>query len=67
MPWMNFCVFKNKFYKIIVFYGYIRKREISWFQTTDSYANNVSFIINNLEINKQIVDDFFKIPLEKDL
>jgi len=41
--------------------------ELKGWETTDSYANNVSFIINNLEINKQIVDDFFKIPLEKDL
>ena len=36
-------------------------------QTKDAYSNDVSFIINNLEINNQIVNDFFKIPREKDL
>ena len=36
-------------------------------QTKDAYSNDVSFIINNLEINNQIVDDFFKIPREEDL
>jgi outer membrane lipoprotein-sorting protein len=36
-------------------------------QTKDAYSNDVIFIINNLEINNQIVDDFFKIPREEDL
>ena len=36
-------------------------------ETKDAYSNNVSFLIENLEINNQIVDDFFKIPLEKNL
>ena len=35
--------------------------------TKDSYSNNVIFIINNLKINNQIVNDFFKIPREEDL
>ena len=30
-------------------------------------ANNVSFEINSLIINNQIVDNFFKIPQEEDL
>jgi len=35
--------------------------------TKDAYSNNVVFIINNLKINNQIVDGFFKIPREEDL
>ena len=36
-------------------------------KTIDAYSNNVSFIINNLKTNDQIVDSFFKIPNENDL
>ena len=36
-------------------------------ETVDAYSNKVSFEINNLKINHQIVNDFFKIPQEKDL
>ena len=35
--------------------------------TKDAYSNNVSFAIEDLKINNQIVDDFFKIPKEGDL
>ena len=41
--------------------------ELRGWETKDAYSNNVSFIINNLKINNQIVDGFFKIPDEKDL
>ena len=41
--------------------------DLKGWQTKDAYSNDVSFIINNLEINNQIVDDFFKIPREEDL
>mgnify|MGYP006175141253 FL=1 len=41
--------------------------DLKGWQTKDAYSNNVSFIINDLEINNQIVDDFFKIPRENDL
>ncbi len=41
--------------------------EIRGWKTKDAYSNNVSFEINNLIINNQIVDDFFKIPQEDDL
>ena len=41
--------------------------ELKGWKTKDSYSNNVSFIIKNLEINKNIVDNFFKIPKEEDL
>ena len=41
--------------------------EFKGWETKDSYSNKVSFEINNLIINNQIVDNFFKIPQEKDL
>ena len=41
--------------------------EFKGWETKDAYANNVSFIISNLKINNQIVDDFFIIPQESDL
>ena len=41
--------------------------EFKGWETKDAYSNNVSFIINNLKINNQIVDGFFEIPDEKDL
>ena len=41
--------------------------EFKGWKTKDSYSNDVSFTINNLKTNNQIVDDFFKIPNEKDL
>ena len=41
--------------------------EFKGWVTKDAYSNNVSFLINNLIINNQIIDDFFKIPKEKDL
>ena len=41
--------------------------EFKGWETKDAYCNNLSFIIKNLKINTQIVDDFFKIPREEDL
>jgi len=41
--------------------------EFKGWRTKDMYSNNVNFIISNLQINNQIVDDFFKIPNENDL
>ena len=41
--------------------------EFKGWKTKDSYSNDVSFTINNLKINTQIVDSFFKIPNEQDL
>ena len=41
--------------------------ELKGWETIDAYSNKVNFEINNLIINNQIVDDFFKIPQEKDL
>ena len=41
--------------------------EFKGWKTKDVYDNNVSFTINNLKINNQIIDDFFKIPKEENL
>ena len=41
--------------------------ELKGWETNDAYSNKVNFEINNLIINNQIVDNFFKIPQEKDL
>ena len=41
--------------------------EFKGWKTKDAYSNDVSFTINNLKINNQIMDDFFKIPNEEDL
>ncbi len=41
--------------------------DLRGWKTKDAYSNNVSFIINNLKTNNQIIDDFFKIPQENDL
>jgi len=41
--------------------------EFRGWKTKDSYSNKVSFEINNLIINNKILDDFFKIPQEKNL
>jgi outer membrane lipoprotein-sorting protein len=40
---------------------------LNGWETKDAYSNDVSFKINDLMINNQIVDNFFKIPKEKDL
>jgi len=36
-------------------------------ETKDAYSNKVNFIMSNLVINNQIVDNFFKIPSKEDL
>tara|TARA_B100000029_G_scaffold367170_1_gene360620 strand:- start:458 stop:844 length:387 start_codon:yes stop_codon:yes gene_type:complete len=41
--------------------------DLKGWETVDAYSNNVSFLINNLKINNQIIDEFFKIPKEEDL
>ena len=41
--------------------------EFKGWETKDAYSNDVSFTINNLKTNNQIVDSFFKIPKEEDL
>jgi len=41
--------------------------EFKVWKAKDSYYYDVSFTINNLKTNNQIVDDFFKIPKEENL
>ena len=41
--------------------------ELSGWQTIDSYSNEVSFLIRNIETNILIKNEIFKIPKEEDL
>ena len=41
--------------------------ELSGWKTIDSYSNEVSFLIRNIEINISIKNEIFKIPREEDL
>tara|TARA_B100000029_G_scaffold192748_1_gene190846 strand:- start:1703 stop:2281 length:579 start_codon:yes stop_codon:yes gene_type:complete len=41
--------------------------KLKGWQTKDAYSNDVSFMLDNVIINNQIVDQFFKIPKEEDL
>ena len=65
----NIIIFKfvNKKKNIIKILFDKNSLDLKGWETKDAYSNDVSFIINNLEINNQIVDSFFKIPKEDDL
>ena len=52
--------------KLIIIFDKNTFNLMGW-KTKDAYSNDVSFIINNLKINNQIADSFFKIPKEEDL
>ena len=41
--------------------------ELKGWETLDIYSNKVSFVVRELEINKDIDDNFFKIPKESEL
>ena len=41
--------------------------KLKGWETKDAYSNNVTFMLDNVIINNQIVDQFFKIPKEEDL
>jgi len=41
--------------------------ELSGWKTTDSYSNEVSFLIRNMEINILIKNEIFQIPRQEDL
>ena len=58
--------FINKKNNIKIFFDSESLNLKGW-ETKDMYSNNVSFLIKNLEFNKQVPDDFFYIPMEKDL
>ena len=59
--------FAQKKSSIIKIFFDTKKLTFKGWETKDSYSNNVSFIMNDIKINNQIVDDFFKIPKESDL
>ena len=65
----NFIVFEfidKKTNKIKIFFDKDSLVFRGW-ETKDAYSNKVNFIMNNLVINNQIVDNFFKIPSKEDL
>ena len=63
---IEFIFIDKKINKIKIFFDR-NSLELKGWETKDAYSNNVSFIISNLKTNNQIIDEFFKIPKEKDL
>ena len=56
----------KKLNKLIILFNN-KNLEFKGWKTVDAYSNNVSFLISNTQINKQIVDSFFIIPKEEEL
>ena len=56
----------KKLNKLIILFNN-KNLEFKGWRTVDAYSNNVSFLISNTQINKQIVDSFFIIPKEEEL
>ena len=56
----------KKLNKLIILFNN-KNLEFKGWKTVDAYSNNVSFLISNTQINKQIVDSFFLIPKEEEL
>jgi len=56
----------KKLNKLIIFFDKNTLNLKGW-KTKDAYSNEVIFLINNIKTNKEISEDFFKIPNEKDL
>ena len=52
--------------KLKIFFNKNTQELLGW-KTTDSYSNEVNFIIRNVEINIPIKNEIFKIPREEDL
>jgi len=63
---IEFELIEKKSNKFKIFFDK-KSLEFKGWKTKDAYSNNVSFIISNLETNKIIDDEFFKIPKEEDL
>ena len=57
---------ENNSNKLKIFFNKNTQELLGW-KTTDSYSNEVSFLIRNIEINIPIEDKIFKIPRETDL
>ena len=60
-------IFKDKKTNEVKIFFEKNSLNLKGWETVDAYSNKVSFEINNLKINNQIVNDFFRIPQEKDL
>jgi len=56
----------NNSNKLKIFFNKNTQELLGW-KTTDSYSNEVNFIIRNVEINIPIKNEIFKIPREEDL
>ena len=56
----------NNSNKIIIFFGK-NSLELSGWKTIDAYANEVNFLLRNIETNIPINNKIFKIPREEDL
>ena len=63
---IEFIFFDEKKNNIKIFFNKNSLNLDGW-ETIDAYSNKVIFKIKNLKINNQILDNFFKIPQEKDL
>ena len=63
---IEFTFYDKKMNAVKIFFDKNSLKLKGW-ETKDAYSNKVIFEINNLITNNQIVDDFFKIPQEKDL
>ena len=63
---IEFTFYDKKMNAVKIFFDKSSLKLKGW-ETKDAYSNKVIFEINNLITNNQIVDDFFKIPQEKDL
>ena len=63
---IEFELIRKKVSKLKIFFDK-NTLEFKGWETKDAYSNNVSFIISNLQTNKIIEDEFFKIPKEEDL
>ena len=60
-------IFKDKKTNEIKIFFEKNSLNLKGWETVDAYSNKVSFQINNLKINNQIVNNFFRIPQEEDL
>ena len=60
-------IFKDKKTNEVKIFFEKNSLNLKGWETVDAYSNKVVFEINNLKINNQIVNDFFRIPQEEDL
>ena len=63
---IEFELLDKKSNKLKIFFD-TNSLELKGWKTKDSYSNNVSFMIFNVQTNEIIEDNFFKIPKEEDL